>query len=167
VKPGRIDQLTEHVDLGPALLNLLNAPPFVVQHGQDLSMHLRGSSPKRGRSEVVSEYLENEEVFVRTKRWKLIYCSGRRVRLDGYETDNPTPGRSIRLFDLQNDPDEYTDVASRNPHVVNELKEVALTRFRQTHPDAGREPSRTDVDDLLDFYVRPRDPDPPEARSPR
>jgi hypothetical protein len=40
-------------------------------------------------------------------RWKLVFCAGKRQRGDGYETDNPTPGRYVRLFDLENDPGEF------------------------------------------------------------
>lgn len=157
IEPGVVEAFTEHLDLGPALLELLDAPPFEVQHGQSLAPWLRGRRPERPRDQIVSQYLENEEVFVRTPEWKLIYCSGRRRRLDGYETEHPAPGRHIRLFDLKKDPGEFRNVAHENPGVVRRLESIALERFRATHPEAAAEPSSGSVEDLLDFYLRPRD----------
>lgn len=148
LEPGVVRKLTEHIDLGPTLLEHLKAPPFEVQHGQRLDIR---------RSQIVSEYLENEEVFVRTERWKLIYCSGRRARTDGYVTDRPTPGRSTRLFDLTVDAGEFQDVSAAHPEVAAGLKADALGRFRHTHPDADQEPARGSIEDLLDFYLVPRD----------
>lgn len=157
IEPGIVRGLTEHIDLGPALLEMLDAPPLAVQHGSSLAPYLQGRPPQRPRELVVSEYLENEEVFVRTTRWKLIYCSGKRRRLDGYETDNPTPGRHLRLFDLEQDPGEFRDVSGQQPAVVGRLLRAALERMRLTHPEAAEEPSAGSVEDLLDFYLRPRD----------
>ena len=37
---------------------------------------------------------------MRSERWKYVHCSGKRERTDGYKTANPTPGRTIRLYDL-------------------------------------------------------------------
>ncbi|MBI5085325.1 MAG: sulfatase-like hydrolase/transferase [Acidobacteria bacterium] len=150
IAAGRERGFTEHVDVAPTITDLLDAPRLPVTHGRSL----RG---KPARKHVVSEYLENEEVFVRTERWKLMYCSGRRRRTDGYETDNPTPGRAVRLFDLKSDPGEFRNVAGANERVVEELEQVALARFRSTHPEAEKEPSQAGREDVLDFYVRPRD----------
>jgi choline-sulfatase len=155
LRPRVVKEMTEHLDLGPTLLEHLNAPPLPVQHGQSLF---------KGRKLIVSEYLENEEVFVRTDRWKMLYGSGRRARTDGYVTDNPTPGPSTRLFDLAADPGEFQDVAAAQPKQAEVLKKAALQRFRDTHPEAAREPSSGGVDDLLDFYLVPRDAKPAPPR---
>jgi choline-sulfatase len=156
LKPGVVDHFTEHIDLGPTLLRLLDAPAFSLQHGQDLW---------KARTSIVSEYQENEEIYVRTSRWKLIYGSGRRERQDGYLTAKPTPGRYTRLFDLESDPGEYRNVAAANAGVVQELGRMALARLRQDHPDRAKEPSRGNWESQLDFYLQPRDNAPPaEAR---
>ena len=78
-------------------------------------------------------------------------------RDDGYQTDNPTPGRYIRLFDHQTDPGEFQDVASSNPETVEKLEKLMLGRFRSTHPDAPNEPQRLSLEESLEWYVRPRD----------
>lgn len=108
--------------LAPTLLEHLDAPPLPVQHGQSLY---------KGRKLIVSEYLENEEVFVRTERWKLLYGSGRRARTDGYVTDNPTQGRSTRLFD-GGGPWRIQDVAAAQPEASGSIEEssvAAVSRY--------------------------------------
>ena len=160
--PGRIREgvatdFTEHVDVPATILDLMNVDPLPVQHGESLRPYLEGRRPANRRSWIFSEYLENEEAYVRTGRWKFIFCSGRRKRTDGYETDNPTPGRYVRLFDLESDPGEFSNVAAHNPKVVAELEGTLLDRFRHTHPEASAEPQRLSTEESLDWYVRPRD----------
>ena len=43
----------------------------------------------------------------------LIFERGKRRRTDGYDTGCPLPGRKIRLYDLENDPHEFTDLSTR------------------------------------------------------
>ena len=79
--------------MAPTILDLLGADRFPCMHGQSLRPYLEGGKPAAPRDHIFSEYLENEEACIRTARWKYIHCSGKRERTDGYETDNPTPGR--------------------------------------------------------------------------
>jgi choline-sulfatase len=160
--PGRVARkvvhdLTESVDVAPSILDLLGAHPLAIQHGQSLRPYLEGRAPQRPRTSIVSEYLENEEACVRTDRWKYSHCSGKRERTDGYKTDQPTPGRTIRLYDLKSDRDEFTNVAARHPEVVSELSKRLLERFRSTHPEALSEPPNLAVADAIEWYLRPRD----------
>jgi choline-sulfatase len=160
--PGRVgrrvvNDFTESVDVSPTLFDLLNVPRFDNHHGQSLLPYLEGRRPQRPRDSIFSEYLENEEACIRADRWKFTQCSGKRKRTDGYETDNPTPGRYFRLYDLQSDPGEFTDVAAGHPEVVAELSKVMLERFRSTHPEAAAEPPRLSAADSIDWYLRPRD----------
>lgn len=157
--PGRvranhvIRDFTESIDMPATVTDLLNLDPLPAQHGSSLRAYLEGKALTRPRNHVFSEYLENEEAFIRTARWKYIYCTGKRARTDGYEIDNPTPGRYQRLYDLDNDPGEFTDVAAANPYALATLQGLLLDRFRKTHPEAASEPKA----DPLDFYLRPRD----------
>ena len=157
--PGRIRagavvrDFTESIDVPATIPELLGLDPLPVRHGSSLRPYLEGKSPTAGRNHIFSEYLVNEEAFIRTSRWKYIYCTGRRARGDGYEIDNPTPGPYQRLYDLMADPGEFRDVAGKNPRVVEEMRRLLLDRFRRTHPEVDREPAA----DPLDFYLRPRD----------
>ena len=160
-----IREFTESVDVPPTLLEMLNAEPFKVAHGRSLSTYLKTGADPNPRQAIFSEYLENEEACVKTARWKLIHCSGKRVRMDGYITLDPIPGRYVRLFDQQADPDEFLNVADKNPDVVQQLSAEMLRVFRTTHPDAGAEPGGLSSDDAIDWYLRPRDPKSPRPQA--
>ncbi|MCL4784706.1 MAG: hypothetical protein KJZ70_16865, partial [Bryobacterales bacterium] len=115
------------------------------------------------REWIFSELLENEECYARSRKWKYIYCSGKRARTDGYQIENPTPGRYQKLYDLEADPGEFTDLSEQHPQVARDFQRKLLQRFRETHPEASAEPSQGSPADLLDFYLRPRDAAPVEG----
>ena len=157
IKPGVVNDFTESIDVPATILDMLGVDALPITHGQSLRPYLEGRRMAKPRSYVFSEYLENEEACVRTDRWKFVFCTGKRKRTDGYEIDNPTPGRYIRLYDLKKDPGEFTDVAKRESAVVSRLQSTMLERFRSTHPDAEREPKGLAAEEALEFYLRPRD----------
>jgi choline-sulfatase len=162
--PGRfaggrvISTLTESVDIPGTVLELLSAEPLPVDHGRSLVPLLEGSAHTH-RNEIFSEYLENEEAGLRTERWKFWYCSGKRHRLDGLETDNPTPGRYVRLFDLEADPGEFDNLSAdpSSAPIIVEMKQHLLARFLATHPDVADLPDGLALEDQLDWFLRPRD----------
>jgi choline-sulfatase len=157
IKRGVVRDYTESIDVSATILDMLGVDRLTVQHGSSLRPYLEGGRPKQRREHIVSQYLENEEVFVRTGDRKLIFCSGKRTRTDGYETDNPTPGRYVRLYDLKNDPGEFTDIAKKEPETVKRLAAKALERFEATHPEASQRPKGLSTEESLEFFLRPRD----------
>ena len=158
VRHGAVSALTEHVDVAATIVDLIGLQPLPIQHGQSLRPYLEGRRMETPRDHVFSEYLENEEAFIKTKDWKFIFCSGKRKRQDGYVTSDPTPGRYKRLFWLKKDPGEFTDVARDNPAVVNQLEDLMLNRFRATHPDASSEPPGfLNREESIEYYLKPRD----------
>jgi choline-sulfatase len=157
VRRGVVNEFTEHVDVPATIVDMMGVDPLPVQHGQSLRPYLEGRKMQKAREHVFTEYLENEEAYIRSERWKYIFCSGRRARTDGYVVDNPTPGRYRRLYDLAADPGEFSDVAAANAGVVSELEGLMLERFRGTHPEAVKEPQRLSRAEAIEFYLRPRD----------
>jgi arylsulfatase A-like enzyme len=157
VRHGVAKDMTEHVDVAPTLLDLLGVDALPAPHGRSLRAYVEGRRPPVRRDHVFSEYLENEEAFVRTDRWKYIFCSGRRARTDGYETDNPRPGRYERLFDLSSDPGEFEDVSGREKKERERMASLLLERLRATHPEAENEPPRVSREEAIEWYLRPRD----------
>jgi len=157
IRHGVVDDFTEHVDVTATIVDVMSLDRLPIQHGQSLRPYLEARQMDTPRDHVFSEYLENEEAFIRTKRWKYIFCSGRRARTDGYLTDNPTPGRYRRLYDLTADAGEFTDVAAGNPGEVAQLEGLMLDRFRRTHPEAANEPQRLSRVESIEFYLPPRD----------
>ncbi|MGE5195654.1 MAG: sulfatase-like hydrolase/transferase, partial [Deltaproteobacteria bacterium] len=113
----------------------------------------------RHRDEVFVEYSENEEAAVRTERWKLVYTTGKRERRDGYTTGRPLPGRTIRLFDLEHDPDEMTSVADRpeNAPVVAGLTQKLADHLRRTARRPEQISQSGDVYTQIDQLLKPRD----------
>jgi arylsulfatase A-like enzyme len=161
IKPGRrIGDLVEFVDLFPTISQACGAALPSDRHGQSLLPLLLGKT-RRHRNAVVSQYPENEEAMIRTSRWKLIYGTGRRARSDGYITDAPTPGRSVRLYDLKKDPREQRNVAARRglAAAVRDLKQRLLSRLRATAPADLAAPGGLSLDEQLDWYMVP-----PEVR---
>jgi choline-sulfatase len=157
VRTGVVRDLTEHIDVPATIVDMMGLDPLPVTHGQSLRPYLEGRAPERRRDHIFSEYLENEEAYIKTAEWKYIFCSGKRARKDGYEIDNPTPGRYRRLYDLRNDPGEFTDVAQKRPEMAARFEGLMLDRFRTTHPDREKEPQTLSTAEVIEFYLRPRD----------
>ena len=157
IRRGVVNDFTEHVDVPATIVDTMNLDPLPIQHGHSLRPYLEARKMDQPRDHVFTEYLENEEAYIRSERWKYILCSGRRARGDGYAVDNPTPGRYRRLYDLASDPGEFRDVAPGNAAVVATLEGLMLERFRRTHPDASAEPQRLSREEAIEFYLRPRD----------
>ena len=157
IRRGVVTEMTESVDVPHTILDLMGAEPLPVRHGHSLRSYLETGRMQTPRDHIFSEYLENEEACIRTDRHKFIYCSGKRARKDGYATDNPTPGRYFRLYDRKSDPGEFTDIAHAHPDLVKKYESLMLARFRATHPEAAEEPKDASAEDLLDWYLRPRD----------
>jgi choline-sulfatase len=156
IRNGEVRDLTEHIDVTATIVDMMSLDPLPVMHGRSLRPYLEGKYIQP-RDHIFSEYLENEEAYIRTERWKFIYCTGKRARKDGYVTDNPTPGRYRILFDLKPDPGEFHNVVNDRPGVASMLQALLLQRFRQTHPEAAAEPRDASEEEVLDWYLRPRD----------
>lgn len=155
IKPTVVQDFTEHVDVPATILDMLEVEPLSLQHGQTLRPYLEGRGMAHPRDHIFSEYMETEQVYLRTERHKFIYCSGK--RLDWYRPVQPIAGRWRRLYDLKKDTDEFQDIAARRPELVRRFEALLLERFRDTHPDASSEPAKLTVEAALDYYVRPRD----------
>jgi choline-sulfatase len=162
--PGKIksDQssraLVEFIDIVPTVLTLCGEkiPPTV--QGRSLTPLLEGQTD-RHREQVFVEYAENEEAMVRTARWKLIYCTGKRERQDGYTTGKPLPGRTVRLYDLENDPEEMKNLAALPEHArrVAEMTNQLAEHLKRTARQPEFLPKDGDVHALLEHCMQPRD----------
>jgi hypothetical protein len=98
--------------------------------------------------------------MIRDEQFKLVVGTGRRARLDGYETGRPLPGPYLRLFDLEAGPGEDHDLAGdpSRRDVVADLRGRLLQRFRDTWPpNAPAPPVRDGSDRELFHYLTPRD----------
>ena len=156
IRQGVVQDMTEHVDVTATIIDVMKLDPLPIMHGRSLRPYLKGKTLK-ARDHIFSEYLENEEAYIRTDRWKFIYCTGKRARTEGYITDNPTPGRYRLLYDHETDPGEFHNIVQQHQDVASQLQALMLKRFRDTHPEANQEPRGVSEDEILDWYLRPRD----------
>jgi len=150
--------LIEFIDIAPTVLEYCGVRiPETIQ-GKSL-LPLLERKTDRHRGEIFVEYSENEEAAIRTKRWKLVYTTGNRERLDGYKTGRALPGRTIRLFDLEVDPDEMTNVAGRpeNAPRVAEFTQKLADHLRRTARRQEQIPQSGDVLEQIDGLLKPDD----------
>jgi choline-sulfatase len=150
--------LAEFIDIVPTVLTFCGekVPPAV--QGKSLSPLLEGQTDSH-RERVFVEYAENEEAMVRTPRWKLIYGTGKRERQDGYTTGKPLPGRTVRLYDLENDPDEMKNLAATPEYArrVEEMTNQLAEHLKRTARQPELLPKGGDVHALLEHCLQPRD----------
>src|SRR5579885_1225980 len=159
VKGGRgTGALVEFIDVVPTVLAACGvAIPDTVQ-GKSLLPLLEGKAG-RHRDRVVVEYAENEEAMIRTAKWKFIYATGKRARQDGYATGKPLPGRTVLLFDVENDPDELTNLAKRPEQAkrVEAFTKQLAEHLKRTARQPELVPKTDDVHKVLEFCLQPRD----------
>ena len=128
----RSDAFVEAIDLVPTFLEALGAtPPSHIIEGHSLLPLLHGETPTAWRDAVFSEldyafYKARLDLglgpndcrcfMVRTERWKYIH----------YEHFRP------QLFDLENDPDEFTDLGDAPGHeaIRREMADRLFAWFR-------------------------------------
>jgi choline-sulfatase len=157
--------LVEFLDIAPTVLDFCRVPVPAAMQGKSLSALLRGET-KRHRQRVVVEYAENEEAMIRTARWKFIYSTGKRARQDGYATGRPLPGRTIRLYDEDNDPDEMTNLTGKPEHaaLIADFTSQLAEHMKRTARQPELIPKDGDVHTVLEFCLQPRDVKPPAKK---
>ena len=152
------DAMVQTIDLVPTMLDLCGLPIAAEIQGKSILPLLKGQTD-RHRQTLVIEYSENAEAYIRTDRWKFIYCAGNRIRQDGYVTDHPLPGRTIRLYDLAADPEEMTSLADHPQHAALVERFTGELADHMVHTARQPEliPRTSDPRQILDFCLQPRD----------
>ena len=110
----RIDGLVEMVDVLPTLLGLSGAPVHQMLAGRDYSQALLRGDELVTRDEVYAVHRGGASM-IRTHDWK--YC-----RYQGADSVDEV------LYDLNQDPDECTDVASYQAQALREMRDRCLFR---------------------------------------
>ena len=152
------DALVEFIDVVPTLLEYCGlAVPERVQ-GRSLVRVLEGATAPH-REHVFVEYAWADEIMVRDGRWKLVFIRGKRERPDGYATGRALPGHTLKLFDLQNDPDEFTNLAKRPEHEerVRHYLGLLFDHVKRTSRHPKLIPTSDDPLVVLDYCVQPHD----------
>jgi len=155
----------EFVDIVPTALDYAGLPvdrdqsPPRDLHGFSLKPLLDGKVDSV-REAVFAEYQHTEEAMIRTDRYKLIYQTSKAPDFlwIGYEPVVPPQGRSVRLFDVQADPDEMHNLADRqeNAKVVSDLLDRLADRYRRIPPVGPPPPADLSREAFLDWAIAPR-----------
>lgn len=156
-----VNALVELIDLVPTILEALGVPPMPGQQGKSLRHLLRGGEEKH-RDVVFSEYLDDHRAMVRDERWKYVITSGKHDLALGYATGFGPSGRFETLYDLQEDPGEFHNLAGDpdRSEVLSEMRARMLEVFQSTHPNAGAMPPGLSILGKLEWFLEPPDPTP-------
>ena len=140
----RCDELVSGVDLVPTVAGLtgVQLPLDRPRDGHDVRPLLLGERGARSPTPALPHYREDRLEAVRSGPWKL------HLAKPEWEGTSQAP----QLFDLAADPGETTDVAAREPEVVERLLELAESfraelgdeatgRTGKAVPPAGRAPA--------------------------
>jgi choline-sulfatase len=148
--------LVEFIDIVPTLLDLCDVSRDAQLQGHSL-LPLLSNPQQPHRPHVIVEYAENEEACIRTPRHKLVYTTGARQRDDGYTTGLPLPGKTLRLYDLDADPDELHDLSHHSAHanLVQQLTQHLADHFRRLSPAVQELPDSATPDEILAAGLRP------------
>lgn len=154
--PGVSESLIEFVDLVPTALDVLGVEPMKSVQGRSFAALLIDPDSSH-RESVFSEFLPDNMAMVRTQQWKYVFTSGLHDLAMGYETGNPPPGITHRLYDVIADPDEFHNLANEpgQAEVLRQLQALMLERFQDTHPMAGELPSELSMDEMLAWFCEP------------
>lgn len=137
--PGKIPQNrvsaipTMTIDLLPTIAGLVGTPlPEKKIDGKDIWPILKGDAQAKSPHEAYYIYYANNQLqAVLSGRWKLFFphtyrtLGGKPGGTDGKPADYQNAKTELELYDLQNDLSETTNVAAKNPEVVERLQKLA------------------------------------------
>ena len=153
--------LVQFIDVVPTILDVIGVDPLESVQGHSLEplFHNRRDS---GNPYVFAEFLVDNKAMVTDGKWKYIYTTGKRDLGQGYATGYGPTGVLHRLYDLDNDPEETTNVADLpgNEEILAHLQQQMLRIFRETHPDAASIPDTLDTEQKLEWFCEPREKQP-------
>ncbi|QLE01717.1 sulfatase-like hydrolase/transferase [Galbibacter sp. BG1] len=153
-----IDEVIEFVDIAPFIADMVEAPPMKEAQGISLKSTIEEGTP-RPYSYVFAEFLEDNKVMAANKNWKYIFSTGKRDLGQGYKTGNGAYGIHHRLYNLQKDPQESTNLAYEEEMAkkVEEMQDFIIKKFKQTHPYAKELPENLTTVGELVWFCEPRD----------
>jgi arylsulfatase/arylsulfatase A len=163
----KVDRLTAHIDITPTLLEacgatrpnpprppfvrggaeLASAPPYeggvggVILDGQSLLPLLKGEKTTWPDRTLFFQWHRGDEpelgrcFAARNQRWKLVQPVGR-------DETRPPQLPPPLLFDMQADPFETTDLATKHPDIAESLRRSYETWFKDVSATRGYAPPR-------------------------
>lgn len=122
-----------NIDILPTIAEITSSDlPEKAIDGKSLWNIWQGETEKAAHAAYYYYYKHNELHGVRYKDWKLYFphsyrtLQGRSGKDDGTPVDySQDTLRSIELYRLSTDPSETTDVAARNPEIIDTITTLA------------------------------------------
>jgi len=154
----KIEALTEFVDLAPTMLQAIGMDIPQELQGKSLLPLLNGEK-KYHKKFIFSEFLADNKAMVRGERFKYIFTTGKKDLAQGYQTGLPAPGITHRLYDLEKDPYETTNLYYK-PNYQQEAKRLQnemIMWFESTHPKADSISKEWDLERRLVAFCEPTD----------
>lgn len=152
--------LVEFIDVMPTILEYCGIETPNTVQGRSLKP-LLSEGKDQHRAQVFVEYAWADEVMVCDDRWKLVYIRGKDRRTDGYDPgpNYPLPGPTLKLYDLKNDPEEFTNLASRKEQAsrVQELLQILVNHLKATARQPEKIPTSDDPMVILDYCSQSHD----------
>jgi arylsulfatase A-like enzyme len=145
-----VDRIAAHIDVTPTLLEACGAkaPAEVKMDGVSLLSLWKGDQaawPDRTlyfqwhRGDVPQLY---RACAARSQRYRLVQPQGVAEKKGAKTLELKPPEWKFHLFDIENDPYETTDIADKNPELVQEMKAGYLKWFKEMALSRGFQPSR-------------------------
>lgn len=131
IKPGEIENesVINSVDIYPSLCAIIGAkqPTGFEYRGEDMSKALLGKKSQKRKNDMMwdfgrnrffnkppQKYQQSPHLAIRRDNWKLLVNSDK---------------TGVELYDIQKDPNETTNIASKHPKLVDELSEKVINWY--------------------------------------
>lgn len=157
-KVKKSDALVQFIDVVPTILDLLDLDPLPSVQGE--SMKLAFQERKfLGNDYVFAEFLEDNKAMVTDGKWKYVFTTGAYDLGQGYQTGEGPSGILHKLYDLDNDPEETTNIAwlPCNQTILESLQQKMVEIFADTYPEELSFSDTLTLEDQLIWFCEPRD----------
>ncbi len=152
------DALVQFIDIVPTILDLIDIPPLSSVQGKSLE-YLFNQKSNDGNEYIFAEFLEDNKAMITDGKWKYVFTSGQYDLGQGYQTAYGPSGILHKLYDLDNDPEETTDISGLccNETIIASLQKQMLKIFTETYPEDIELSDTLTIDEKLTWFCEPRD----------
>lgn len=155
------ESLVQFIDVAPTILDLLSIEVPDEMQGKSLTP-LFFDKKNKVNDYVFAEFLVDNKAMVTDGDWKYVFTTGKRDLGQGYATGYGPSGILHKLYNLETDPEETTNVAAvdANAKILERLQKKMADIFEETHPYADSIPEGFSLEEKLVWFCEPTDENP-------